>query len=143
MTYFTPVSAFLGGCLIGLAAVLLMAMNGRIAGISGIFQGAVDGTRGDRGWRWLFAGGLVLGAWLSISMTGAGFMPRLDYPPVLLIAAGLVVGFGTRLGSGCTSGHGVCGIARLSLRSVVATLIFMLTGFITVFVLRHLVGIAG
>ena len=140
MTAFTPGPAFLGGCLIGSAAVLLMALNGRIAGISRIAQGAFEGSPGDRGWRWLFVAGLVLGAFLFIALSGAGFAPRTGYPAWLLAAAGLLVGFGTRLGSGCTSGHGVCGIARLSVRSVVATLAFMGTGFLTVYVARHLLG---
>lgn len=141
MTTFTPGPAFLGGCLIGLAALVLMALNGRIAGISGIVQGAVAGPGGERGWRWLFIAGLVLGAFLTLAWRDAGFAPRTGYPPVLLMAAGLLVGIGTRLGSGCTSGHGVCGIARWSTRSIVATLAFMLTGFITVFVARHVAGL--
>jgi uncharacterized membrane protein YedE/YeeE len=141
VTGFTPVSAFLGGSLIGLAAVLLMALNGRIAGISGIVQGAVEGPSGERGWRWLFVGGLVLGAVVVLALRDPGFTPRTAYPPALLIAAGLLVGAGTRLGSGCTSGHGVCGIARWSMRSLVATATFMLTGFITVYVARHLAGV--
>jgi uncharacterized membrane protein YedE/YeeE len=141
VTSFTPLPAFLGGCLIGLAAVLLMALNGRIAGISGIVQGAVDGARGDRGWRWLFIGGLVLGAFLTLFWRGPGFEPRSAYPVGALLAAGLLVGFGTRLGSGCTSGHGVCGIARLSVRSLVATGVFMAAGFFTTYIARHLLGI--
>lgn len=141
MTEFTPLPAFVGGCLIGLAAVLLMALNGRIAGISGICQGAVEGPAGERGWRWLFVGGLVGGALLVLLIQGAGFVPRTGYPAWLVLAAGVLVGVGTRLGSGCTSGHGVCGIARLSVRSVAATLAFMATGFATVFVLRHLLGV--
>lgn len=137
MTTFTPWSALAGGCLIGLAAVLLMAMNGRIAGISGILQGAVEGPSGERGWRWLFVGGLVAGAAMVLQVQPADFALRQDYPGSLLVAAGLLVGAGTRLGSGCTSGHGVCGIARLSKRSVVATLTFMLTGILTVYIARH------
>lgn len=140
MTAFTPGPAFLGGCLIGAAAVLLMALNGRIAGISRIAQGAIEGPPGERGWRWLFVAGLVLGAFLSLASGGAGFVPRTGYPAWLLAVAGLLVGFGTRLGSGCTSGHGVCGIARLSVRSVMATLTFMGTGFVTVYIARHLLG---
>lgn len=140
LTAFTPISAFLGGCLIGLAAVALMALNGRIAGISGIVQGAVEGPRGERGWRWSFVGGLVLGALLMLVWREPGFAPRTGYPPALLIAAGLLVGIGTRLGSGCTSGHGVCGIARWSVRSIVATLAFMCTGYVTVYIARHIAG---
>ena len=141
MTSFTPVSAFFGGCLIGIAAVLLMALNGRIAGISGIAQGAVEGPAGERGWRWLFIGGLVLGAFAWLAVNDAPFRPRTGYPGWLVVTAGLLVGIGTRLGSGCTSGHGVCGIARWSLRSIVATLSFMATGFLTVYVARHLLGV--
>jgi len=141
MTSFTPISAFLGGCLIGLAAVVLMALNGRIAGISGIVQGAVEGPRGERGWRWVFVGGLVLGAFLTLALRDPGFTPRTGYPVWLVICAGLLVGVGTRLGSGCTSGHGVCGIARWSTRSIVATLAFMCTGFVTVYIARHVAGV--
>ena len=142
MTSFTPISAFLGGCLIGLAAVVLMALNGRIAGISGIVQGAVEGPRGERGWRWVFVGGLVLGAFLTLALRDPGFTPRTGYPVWLVICAGLLVGVGTRLGSGCTSGHGVCGVARWSTRSIVATLTFMCTGFVTVYIARHVAGVS-
>lgn len=141
MTEFTPGSAFLGGCLIGLAAVLLMALNGRIAGISGIVQGAVGGTSGDRGWRWAFVGGLVLGAVLVLRWGEPGFAPRTDYPLWLVGLAGLLVGAGTSAGSGCTSGHGVCGIARWSTRSLVATVVFLFFGAVTVFLLRRLAGL--
>ena len=103
-------------------------------------QGAVEGPRGERGWRWLFVGGLVLGAVLMLAWREPGFAPRTGYPPALLIAAGLLVGIGTRLGSGCTSGHGVCGIARWSVRSIVATLAFMGTGYVTVYIARHVAG---
>lgn len=126
-----------GGLLIGVSAVLLLAFNGRIAGISGILGGLVlDGKTGDRVWRWLFLLGLLAGAAL------AGLLPipapaasTLHWLP--LAGAGLAVGFGTRLGNGCTSGHGICGLARLSRRSFAATLTFMGFGFLTVFVVRH------
>lgn len=138
MANFTPWPALAGGILIGLAATLLLWLNGRIAGISGILNGALRSARHDIAWRLLFLAGLTAGAglWLWLAPPTYGFTPREDYPPALLIAAGLLVGFGTRLGSGCTSGHGVCGIARLSPRSIIATLIFMAFGAAAVFVLR-------
>ena len=142
MQNFTPWSALAGGALIGLAATLLLWLNGRIAGISGILNGALPGARGgmrnDLAWRLLFLSGLIAGAglWLWFAPSTLTFAPREGYPLGLIIAAGLAVGFGTRLGSGCTSGHGVCGIARLSPRSMVATLVFMAFGAAAVFALR-------
>lgn len=129
-----------GGALIGLAAVLLMVALGRIAGISGILGGLMSAAADDVGWRIAFLLGLVLGPWMAV---GIGLpMPevRVDAPEPVVIAAGLLVGFGTRLGSGCTSGHGVCGLARLSPRSLAATVTFMLVAAIVVFVARHVVG---
>lgn len=143
MTSFTPVSALLGGLLIGLAAVLLLALNGRIAGISGIAAGLLarpDAT--NRVWRVLFLLGLVAGAWLYAALGGPVPAARPSPGALWLIVAGLVVGFGTALAGGCTSGHGVCGLARRSLRSLVAVLVFLGCGFATVFVLRHVVGAA-
>ena len=131
MDNFTPVSALGGGALIGLAAVWLLAANGRIAGVSGILHGAVWG---DRRWRLAFIAGLV-----AAGFAWNAFLPqqsaRLSLP--LAILAGLLVGAGTQLGSGCTSGHGVCGIARFSLRSLVAVVVFMLCGMASTFVMRH------
>jgi len=140
MTEFTPIASSLGGVLIGAASALLLVFNGRIAGISGIAGGLVDGTaRGDRAWRVAFVGGLLAGglllAWLLPSAVQASPVPL-----PLVVLAGLLVGLGTRVGSGCTSGHGICGISRLSARSIVATLTFMATGIATVFVVRHLLG---
>ena len=136
---FTPWSALAGGVLIGLAAALLVLLNGRIAGISGIVGGLLAPKRGDVGWRLAFVAGLVLAPalWMAVAV-----LPpiRIEAGYPLLIVAGLVVGFSTRYGTGCTSGHGVCGISRLSPRSIVATLAFMSTGFLTVFVVRHVVG---
>lgn len=136
---FTPWTALAGGLLIGLAAALFLLLNGRIAGISGILGGLLSPSHGDIVWRLAFVAGLVGAplAWLMVA----------DLPPIeinagypSLIIAGLLVGVGTRYGSGCTSGHGVCGLSRLSLRSLVATLSFMAAGFITVYIIRHLVG---
>ncbi len=130
MTEFTPASALIGGTLIGLASVLLMKLNGRIAGISGILNGAISATSGDRTWRWLFIAGLILGGLLHQIVTQQPLVSRDSFPIAQLIVAGLLVGSGTRLGSGCTSGHGVCGVARLSRRSIAATGAFLATGAI-------------
>lgn len=132
--------AALGGVLIGLAAVLLMAMLGRVAGISGIAAGLLE-RPADWLWRLAFVLGLILApplAWLATGHNGIG-APQVGWP--WMVVAGLLVGFGTRLGSGCTSGHGVCGIARLSPRSLVATAAFMLLGIVTVALTRHLFGV--
>ena len=133
--------ALCGGVLIGLSAVLLMAALGRIAGISGIAGGLLTG--GDRGWRLAFVLGLLAGPlllWWLRGDSGVG-TPQVGLPWMAL--AGLLVGFGTRLGGGCTSGHGVCGVARLSPRSLLATAVFMVFGIATVFVLRHLLGVGA
>jgi uncharacterized membrane protein YedE/YeeE len=140
MHNFTPIASLLGGMLIGLSAAGLMFLNGRIAGISGIVAGAVRPEPGEWGWRACFIAGMV----------GAGVVARLVSPPslaigitrpiIIFLIAGLVVGFGTRLGSGCTSGHGVCGLSRGSARSLAATLSFMLAGVVTVYLTNHLFG---
>jgi uncharacterized protein len=141
MQNFTPVSAALGGALIGVSSVVLWLLNGRIAGISGILGGLAQAARGDRGWRLAFLAGLMAAPFLYAAVAGHGVAPQtITGSPALLIAGGLLVGFGTRLGGGCTSGHGVCGMARLSRRSIAATLIFMAAGFATVFVTRHVLG---
>lgn len=140
MENFTPVSALMGGALIGLGVVVLMLANGRLAGISGIVGGVLQPDGPEWRWRLGFLVGLVGGAALAML---AGFGPAgiaVTGSLPLLIGGGLLVGFGTRLGSGCTSGHGVCGLARLSPRSLAATGIFMATGAATVFVMRHVVG---
>jgi hypothetical protein len=138
-TSFTPWASLAGGLLVGVAAALLILFNGRIAGISGIVGGLLKPRRGDVGWRAAFVLGLLAApvAWLAIEAT-----PRLHIAATLplLVAAGLLVGVGTRLGSGCTSGHGVCGISRGSLRSVAATATFMAAGFAVVFVVRHVLA---
>ncbi len=135
---FTPWSALLGGALIGLAASVFVLMNGRVAGISGILGGLLTPARGDIGWRLAFLAGLV-GAPLAFVAVAPLPAVQVDAGYASLIVAGLLVGIGTRCGSGCTSGHGVCGLSRLSLRSLVATLLFMGAGIATVFVLRHIV----
>lgn len=134
---FTPWPALAGGALIGLAAGMFVLLNGRIAGISGILGGMLRPVRGDMAWRVLFIGGLLI-APLAYAQIAALPMPRIDAGYGALVLAGLLVGIGTRYGSGCTSGHGVCGLSRLSPRSLVATLTFMAAGFATVFVIRHL-----
>ena len=138
-TAFTPWTSLAGGLLVGVAAAMLILFNGRIAGISGIIGGLLRPVRGDVGWRAAFVAGLVAAplAWLAIAAA-----PRLHVAAGVpgLVAAGLLVGVGTRLGSGCTSGHGVCGISRGSLRSLAATATFMAAGFAVVFVVRHVLG---
>jgi uncharacterized membrane protein YedE/YeeE len=140
MSQFTPISAAIGGALIGLAATLLMLLTGRIAGISGIFGGLISPAKGDRSWRIAFVAGLIL-APLAAGLVGYPMAPpQLPASWGLIIGAGLLVGFGTRLGSGCTSGHGICGIARLSGRSMVATAVFVGTAMAVVAVSRHVIG---
>ena len=140
MTEFTPVAASLGGLLIGIAAAFLLVTNGRIAGISGILGQAIWPSPGeDRGWRIAFVLGLPLGA-AMVSFLGVSLEPEIEASPVVLVAAGLLVGFGTRLGNGCTSGHGICGMSRGSTRSIAATLTFMAIAGATVFVVRHVLG---
>ncbi len=138
MENFTPASAAIGGALIGLAAVLLMLTTGRIAGVSGILSGGIFGASDDRTWRLAFVLGLVAAPIAYQAVSNAQPLFEMDTPLPLIIAGGLIVGFGTRMGSGCTSGHGVCGISRLSPRSISATLIFMLIGMITVSLVRPL-----
>ena len=137
---FTPWSSLAGGALIGLAAAMLALLNGRIAGISGVLGGILKPVRGDIGWRVAFVAGL-LSAPLLYLLGGMELRPQIDAGYAALVLAGLLVGVGTRYGSGCTSGHGVCGLSRLSGRSLAATAAFMSAGFTTVFVIRHLFGI--
>ena len=140
MANFTPLSAAIGGALIGLSAVLLMLLTGRIAGISGIFGGLLNPGSTDKGWRIAFIAGLILApllaGWIGYGMP----TPQLPTSWTVIIAAGLLVGFGSRLGGGCTSGHGICGVARLSTRSIAATAIFMLAAIATVAITRHVLG---
>lgn len=137
MVPFDPVSAMVGGALIGLAAVLLMRLTGRIAGVSNIFGGLLARGGGDRSWRLAFVAGLVAAPLISGLVGYPLPSPQMPDSWALIVMAGLLVGFGTRLGGGCTSGHGVCGIARLSTRSLAATAIFMLTAMLVVALMRH------
>jgi uncharacterized membrane protein YedE/YeeE len=137
--HFTPWTALAGGLLIGVAAAMLLLFNGRIAGISGILGALLHVVKGDLSWRLAFLFGLVI-APVVYEMVAPLPAVQVDADTITLIAAGLLVGIGTRYGSGCTSGHGVCGVSRLSPRSLVATVSFMAAGFLTVFAVRHLLG---
>ena len=137
--HFTPWTSLAGGLLIGVAASILLLFNGRIAGVSSIVGGLLRPTGGEFGWRIAFVVGLVC-APLVYGLATALPAVRIDADMGTLIVAGLLVGLGTGYGSGCTSGHGVCGISRLSVRSLVATMLFMAAGFVTVFIVRHLIG---
>ncbi len=137
--HFTPWASLAGGVLLGLASALFILVNGRVLGISGILGGLLRPRAGDAGWRIAFIAGL-LAAPAVWSLFAAPVVPRIEAGPAVLVVAGLLVGWGTRYGSGCTSGHGVCGLSRMSPRSLVATLAFMGTGFAAVFVMRHLLA---
>ena len=137
--HFTPWTALAGGTLIGIAAAAFLLMNGRIAGISGIVGGLLRPSRADAGWRVAFVGGLLLAPALY-SLVARYPAPTIEAGYPALLIAGALVGIGTRYGGGCTSGHGVCGISRLSPRSLVATLAFMAAGFAIVFIVRHAAG---
>lgn len=132
--------SLVGGALIGLSAVALMALLGRIAGVSGILSGLLKPRSGDISWRALFVGGLIAGGLVMSLVHPEAFTVEIDRSLAAIAVAGLLVGFGARLGSGCVSGHGVCGVSRLSPRSLVATLTFMLSGAITVLAVRHIFG---
>ncbi len=136
--HFTPWTSLGGGVLIGIAAAMLVLLNGRIAGISGILGGLLAPRRADIAWRVAFVAGLIA-APLLVGLLGQNPIPRIDAGLGTLVIAGLLVGVGTSYGSGCTSGHGVCGLSRLSPRSLVATGAFMLAGVVTVYIARHLV----
>jgi len=137
-THFTPWASLAGGILIGIAAAMFVLLNGRIAGISGILGGLLVPKRPDVAWRVAFIAGLLVAPWALLLFVPAT-APRIDAGFGALVVAGVLVGLGTRYGAGCTSGHGVCGLSRLSPRSLVATLAFMAAGFATVFVVRHLI----
>ena len=137
---FTPLMSLAGGALIGLSATILLLANGRIAGISGIYGSAITGGSGPWPWRWLFLAGLLIGGGLLFGLMPGSFAVAIDRPLWAVAVAGLLVGVGTRYGSGCTSGHGACGTSRLSKRSLVATAVFLTTGGITVTLARLLGG---
>lgn len=134
--HFTPWASWSGGILLGLAAALFVLVNGRVLGISGIVGGLLWPVQGDVVWRLAFLAGMLAAPWLY-GMVAVPVVPRIDAGWGTVVISGLLVGMGTRYGSGCTSGHGVCGISRLSLRSGVATAAFMAAGFVTVYVVRH------
>ncbi len=140
MANFTPMSAAVGGALIGLSAVLLMLFTGRIAGISGILAGLISPRANDRIWRVAFIAGLITAPIASLLLGFGMPTPQMPKSYITIVLAGLLVGFGTRLGSGCTSGHGICGIARLSQRSIVATAAFMVAAIVVVALTHHVVG---
>lgn len=138
MQSFDPLSALAGGALIGLGAAVLAVFNGRVAGISGILGGLLDGERANLAWRAAFIAGLIGAGYLGLKLVPPAVDIAAGWPT--LIAGGLLVGVGTRLGSGCTSGHGVCGMARGSIRSIAATAVYISVAVATVFVTRHLIG---
>jgi uncharacterized membrane protein YedE/YeeE len=139
-THFTPWTSLSGGVLLGIASALFILLNGRILGISGILGGLLPAKEGDTSWRITFMLGLFVSPLVMKSFMPPDLLhvPRIDATMAMVVAAGLLVGFGTRHGSGCTSGHGVCGLSRLSPRSIVATGLFMAAGFVTVFLLKHI-----
>jgi hypothetical protein len=136
MAEFSWVSASVGGILIGVSATILLAFNGRIAGISGMVNGAITFATNER-WRWIFLLGMVVGGAIYEYLLASTPTPRSTFAPLAMVIGGFLVGFGTRMGNGCTSGHGVCGLGRLSIRSLVAVVTFLATAMITVFITRH------
>lgn len=140
MVEFTPLASLLGGLLIGLGASALLLCNGKIAGISGIVGGLLSPAKNDTLWRAVFVAGLLSGGALFQLFSPHAFTIGVTRSPGALILAGLLVGYGTRLGNGCTSGHGVCGISRVSPRSLIDTVTFIITGAITVYIINHLLG---
>lgn len=140
MENFTPYSALAGGIMIGLSVTIMLLFNGRITGISSMLSELLSPSSGEWPWRLVFIMGMMLGTLFYITVFSEPLIAQRDLPFSLLIIAGFLVGFGTRLGNGCTSGHGICGIARRSPRSIIATMVFMTSGGITVFIMRHIVG---
>jgi uncharacterized membrane protein YedE/YeeE len=138
--HFTALSSLLGGALIGLGASILLLFNGRVAGISGILGGALSPAPGDTLWRLMFLLGLVSVGAVGVLIQPAAFSAGPTRSILAITLAGFLVGYGTRLGNGCTSGHGVCGVSRLSPRSLIATATFMATGALTVFIVQHVFG---
>jgi len=141
MDHFTPIASTVGGLLIGLSALLLLKFSGRLAGVSSIVSGLVYLVPGEILWRLLFLAGLVAGAGACYAILGGGPVSRPGIPVPLLVVSGVLIGAGTSFAGGCTSGHGVCGLGRLSRRSLVATITFMVAGALTVYVVRHVLGI--
>jgi uncharacterized protein len=141
LTQFTPFASTIGGMLIGLAAVMLMLGNGRIAGMTGIFGGLLVQRASDWQWRAAFIAGAVAAPMLYVFLTGKAIELSFPISPAMMVIGGLIVGVGVTYGSGCTSGHGVCGMARFSRRSFVATCVFMASTFATVYVVRHVIGL--
>ncbi len=137
MIEFNWITGLLGGILIGVSATIVLAFNGKIAGISGILNGALT-FKSQEAWRWYFLGGMLIGGAVYEYIVATEPTPQSDLDLVGMIIGGLLVGVGTRMGNGCTSGHGVCGLGRLSLRSLVAVITFLSTAMITVFIIRHL-----
>jgi len=140
MANFTPISAAIGGVLIGLSAVLLMLSTGRIAGVSGIFSGLINPQTSDRAWRAAFVAGLIAAPITAMLLGYAVPTPQMPGSYITIVVGGLLVGFGARLGSGCTSGHGICGIARFSPRSIAATGVFMGAAIVVVALTHHVLG---
>ena len=140
MAEFSWLDALLGGVLIGTSASILLAFNGRIAGISGILNGAIQFSASEI-WRWIFLLGMLMGGALYEYVFASVPTPRSSFVPLSMVLGGFLVGFGTRMGNGCTSGHGVCGLGRLSGRSLAAVVTFLVTGFATVFTIEHLLGL--
>lgn len=143
MTLALAASALGGGILIGLAALALLAIAGRTAGITSIISGLIAGEPGNRSWRLVFLAGLVAGSAGVYALSGSAPDAREGLPAPLLALAGLLVGFGTSLANGCTSGHGVCGLGRFSVRSLAAVVTFLFTGMATTFVVRHVIGVVS
>jgi uncharacterized membrane protein YedE/YeeE len=140
MEHFTPLASLIGGMLIGLSASMLLLFNGKIAGISGIIAGTLSPAKNDTLWRIVFVAGLLVGGFLLRLLSPQTFAIGITRSWSALVVAGLLVGFGTRLGNGCTSGHGVCGLSRFSQRSLIATVTFIATGTLTIYIINHLLG---
>ncbi len=140
MEHFTPLASLIGGMLIGLSASMLLLFNGKIAGISGIIAGILSPAKNDTLWRIVFVAGLLVGGFLLRLLSPQTFAIGITRSWSALVVAGLLVGFGIRLGNGCTSGHGVCGLSRFSQRSLLATVTFIATGALTVYIINHLLG---
>lgn len=141
VTSFTPYRSAIGGLLIGFSAILFLWLNGRVTGISGMMHGLCPPEKPISTWRIAFLFGLAIAGFLYYVIPVIQFPLRTHYPAFLLLIGGFLVGFGTRMGQGCTSGHGVCGLARLSMRSFIATLLFILSAMITVYLIRHVGGL--